>query len=76
MKELIEQLIRERNANRKECKYLVIGKEQFNRLWLEINYLINRLEDTTKIHNDMILMGLKVIIVNSDIIEVVGDNEI
>ena len=37
MKELIEQLILERREQNKECKYLVIGKSQHERLFREIS---------------------------------------
>jgi hypothetical protein len=73
MRELIEQLIFERKEQNKECRYLVIGKNQHERLFREISL-------TSPIPNAIQFIqtyqNLKVIRVESDIIEVVGDREI
>lgn len=73
MKELIEQLIRERKRDNKESKYLVIGKAQHERLFNEISLTPNVPSYT---HFISYYQNLQVIRVDSDIIEVVGEGEI
>lgn len=75
VKELIEQLIRERRKQNKESKYLVIGKEKYQNFLMDIGKLLIYEEDRKRyrLHT---YEGLQVVIVASDIIEVVGEGEI
>ena len=72
---LIEDLIRERQEQNKECIYLVIGKYKYQKFLMEIGKL-HIYEEDRKRYRLNIYNGLTLIIVNSDILEVVGEGEI